>query len=590
MKKKINLCWDMKTFIPIFLLGILAECAIFSAYRIYPITPKKIILLFVAVCVCATVLSVIPFVQTIVKNIGKWFRNLPQNIKKNKRIIAKHTFIITIISIVSIFGAKFLLYLHPVKIEKYVFPGMFIFTWTILFLVVYGIMYRKAIVDRIELCVFVLIILLGHTFLLAEPAVVGTSWDEGIHYGFSMAMSYDFEPMMTDGEAYILDCVTLPLQRYDTEDYHAWVEEVEEQYSKHIRGAHAACRPTYQKLVYIPSAIILLLARALHLPLLVGVVLGKWGHLLVFATLVYWSMKKLKAGKMIVATIALLPQTLFLASHYSYDTWVLGWIMLGMSCFIYEMQHMEQYIDIKNLSLMVIAFLIGLGPKAIYVPLMMLLLFIPKKKFQSDKQHRIYCIVVIVAMLLVLSTFVIPFISSNGGGAGDSRGGTDVNSSLQTSFILHNIGEYLVICLNFAKKYLAFEDWKSITSFFAYYGHVPFRITSLILLMVVSFTDKCEDDANVKWYHKGIVYVMSFGITLLIITALYISFNPVGATDIEGVQPRYLTPLVFPVLYCVGSAKIKNDMNPLIYRGTILVLSTFITMFAIWTVILCRYF
>lgn len=589
MKNNFKIRFQWRTFIPIFLLGLLAECAIFSAYRMKLVTGLKVGVLFVAVCVCAFVLSILPFVQRWVDWIGQWFRSLPEKVKRNKKAILKQLMILVAISVVAIGPANLLLKIHPVKITKYVFPGMYALSWVVLFCVVYGILYRDMLKNRIEACVAVLIILLGTVYIAAEPAAIGSSWDEGIHYGRAMMMSYDFELEIPEAEIYTLDYEQTYMEKFETEKYEKWEQTLVEKSRNPKASLYGACRPKYTTLVYIPSAIILLISRALHLPFLLGIQLGKYGFLLLYALLTYLSMKKLKGGKMLVAAIMLLPQMLFMTSHYSYDTWVVSWLILSMSCFIYELQHVDEKLNMKNVILMMVSFFVGVSPKLIYIPLMLLFLFMPKSKFTSKKQRILYYGAIIIIVLCVLAMFMLPFLMASGATATDKRGGSDVDSSKQLALILGDVGGYLVVCWNFFKKYVAFSNWSSMTSLLAYNGKIPFEITSIVMLLVVAFTDKCEEDANIRWYHRGITAILSIGITLLIITALYISYTPVGADTVNGCQARYMLPLLFPMLYCVGSPKIENKTNVIAYRGIILSLLAFIVLYGIWTAIICNY-
>lgn len=589
MRNNFKIRFQLKTFIPVFLLGLLAEWAIFSAYKTKPVTGGKVALLFGAVCICAFVLSVLPFVQRWVNQAGVWFFNLPGNIGRKKKDILKNVILLGVISIVAIGPANLLLKIHPVKIAKYVFPGMYALSWVVLFCLVYGVVYRDLLKTRIEACVALLILLLGTVFVVAEPATIGDSWDEGIHYGRAMMMSYDFELNIPDAECKVLDDEPKAMEKYDTGEYSKWEKVMEDRAVNPTDSLYGACRPKYTTLVYIPSAILLLLSRALHLPFLLQLRIGKYGFLLLYAFLTYLAMKKLKGGKMLVATIMLLPQMLFMTSHYSYDTWVVSWLVLSMSCFIYELQNIDKKLNVKNVILMMVSFFVGVSPKLIYIPLMLLFLFMPKSKFESKKQRIIYYTFIIVIVLWVLAMFMLPFFMASGATATDKRGGSDVDSSKQLALILGDIGGYLVVCWNFFKKYVSFADWGSMTSLLAYNGKVPFEITSTVMLMVAAFTDKCEEDANMRWYHRGITAILSIGITLLIITALYISYTPVGADTVNGCQTRYLLPLLFPMLYCVGSSKISNRMNEVAYRGILLSLSAFIVLYGIWAGILCNY-
>ncbi len=58
---------------------------------------------------------------------------------------------------------------------------------------------------------------------------------------------------------------------------------------------------------------------------------------------------------------------------------------------------------------------------------------------------------------------------------------------------------------------------------------------------------------------------MIFIAMVLIWTALYLSFTPVGQDSVDGVQPRYYFPLAIPFLLLFSNGKIKHEIRPEVY-------------------------
>ena len=102
---------------------------------------------------------------------------------------------------------------------------------------------------------------------------------------------------------------------------------------------------------YMPSAVFMMLARGIGLKFSFVYIFGKFANTLLLAVLVYCSMKKLKDGKIVVLLVALIPTNMYLAANYSYDTWLTGWAMLGLSTFFGELQQKEKKIDLKTVFL-----------------------------------------------------------------------------------------------------------------------------------------------------------------------------------------------------------------------------------------------
>jgi uncharacterized membrane protein len=129
-------------------------------------------------------------------------------------------------------------------------------------------------------------------------------------------------------------------------------------------------------------------------------------------------------------------------------------------------------------------------------------------------------------------------------------------------------------------------------TYFHYAGNLG--ITSyapliVVTLMVVTFTDKSSLDCNVKVLPRIATCVMAFGAMSLVATSMYIAYTAVGNTTIAGCQYRYLAPVMFPVLYCLGSGRIENKIKREYYNGVILAICSFVLINAVWTLAISIY-
>ena len=83
--------------------------------------------------------------------------------------------------------------------------------------------------------------------------------------------------------------------------------------------------------------------------------------------------------------------------------------------------------------------------------------------------------------------------------------------------------------------------------------------------------------------------LITLGVIVLIWTALYLSFTPIGYTTINGVQPRYFLPLLFPLLICLGSSKFKVKISDKIYNFIVLVIPAIVIFIAVYQLIIINY-
>lgn len=157
--------------------------------------------------------------------------------------------------------------------------------------------------------------------------------------------------------------------------------------------------------------------------------------------------------KTLMSVVGLLPANLFLAANYSYDFWLTSLLALGVAMLIREFLDDTPLATSRCFALFFVFFM-ALAPKAVYFQLLALLLLTPRTKFVSDRQRRLFYLTGVLAALLAVATFALPLFAT-GGGSGDARGGSGINTSAQVSYILAGpVGAAYVICRYMVKEYL----------------------------------------------------------------------------------------------------------------------------------------
>lgn len=456
---------------------------------------------------------------------------------------------------------------------------------------------RKKLARRVERVVLVILLASGFLFATMVPQYTHASWDDHIHYDRTVAASYLLDPEYTPADQMLVyrefNDVAWWSRYPGWEGYHdpydlANQSEIYQKINNAANLEEDSVRmegPTtlrevpiteYYLVAYIPGAIALWLARLFSVPATVAFMLGRIANLLCYAFVIYFAMRRLKSGKLIMAACALIPEAVFLAAGYSYDFWLTAFIMLGFAYFIGELQRPDEPLTWKRFGIMVGAFLVGLGPKAIYVPIAAMLLFMPRKKFAKvsapaaaapegvsceaparlssgtlPRWRRLTQAKYVLAMLLsaafVLATFLLPMFIG-GPGEGDSRGG-DVNPSYQIAFILSQPAAFAEIFFDFfwwyvspAEAHHVLVDFCGVETSFV--DAIPF-----LLLPLIAVFDRTACDVGYATHAKRIsMWVLVFVTIVLMATALFISFTPVDAGRINGMQGRYLIPLLYPLL------------------------------------------
>lgn len=432
--------------------------------------------------------------------------------------------------------------------------------------------FRKTLGRKPEAFFLVLCLLIGINFAFFYPAGL-VSWDEEYHASNAIRYSY-----LGNARYSAQDDLSLMTGRSYEKNLSYFDETIKEQNDLYNQGITSwrSGFPESKNFWTIFSGLGFFIGRVLKLPYHWIWSLGRFFGLLAYAVIGYFAIRRLKSGKMILAAVLLIPTCIFLASTFSYDAGVISFTALGMSYLVREWQEPEKKIEWKNAFIMIGAFFLGCLAKAIYFPVLLLPLFTRKSKFTDSKQRWLYMGLSVGALLILVASFAVPFLSSSGGG--DLRGGEDVNSTGQAQYILSHPLEYTGILLNFLKEYLNPDGIKQFLTFFAYMGFAPNSIMYLMVMVALAFTDRDGRDLDVpgKTGSRFLMLAILFGTVALVATSMYVSFTPVGSSSINGCQPRYLLPLFFPAMMLVCPGKIRNDLNKTLYNGIFFALIGFV--------------
>jgi len=438
------------------------------------------------------------------------------------------------------------------------------------FVLLFSIVFKEFIWKNIHIYFFMLSLLLGITFICSVP-VISISWDEHLHYSKTVHMSYGATGVIHESD-YLVYSQYPQLEYEDVfkkeqrEDWNSVVNQADESDEVYAFGDPIVI----SCVAYVPAAIMHFVARILGLDFTVRYVLGKLINLICYSLVMALSIKSLKGrGKMIVAVIGLLPTIVLMASSYSYDWWIISLTILGYSLFLGELQEKHK-VSTKMMWMSVGVMTLGMCAKAVYFPLMLPFMLLKKETYEDSKKARK---IVLFGMLLLIASFVIPLIISAAlgvaGGGGDVRGGADVNAGGQVVFILSNLGTYLKILVGYMVDYLNPDKAVQYTTMMSYRGRGDYFTICLLLMGIVSImdnTDKSVFRGKEKLARIG-GYVGVLGALVLVVTALYVSFTAVGADTVEGCQPRYIIPTIFPFLYLAGEydMKISDDVKSKIF-------------------------
>ncbi len=426
------------------------------------------------------------------------------------------------------------------------------------------------------------VLILGLVMLFASP-IKHICWDLDSHYKWAIQNSFFGTAYETvaDRELEYAGARSLINEDMTSESYRADLRYFE-QSDKILAGK----TDVEFSLAHLPTGIVIAVARLLGLGFAAKYNLGRLMYLLIYSFVCYFAIKRIKSGKMIISVICLFPTNLFLATNFAYDWWVTAFTVLGTAYFVNELQHPNKPVSVKDTVIMGLAFALGAIPKLVYIVLMGMTLFM-RKNWQSKAAKKRYYFTLVSIFAVVFVMFVIKSLTTIGG-EGDLRGG-NVNPTEQLAGIISAPAEYAKLLFKFLTDYLSVKKMSSYISDFAYLGKGVLWIIPACLIVITALTDTDRSlNFKIPLYMKILSVVLFVGMAALIASALYIAFTPVGYDTVNGCQPRYIIPLLAPILLLVGGKRFDLIKNKSLYNGFVLVASSVTVLVQTYTHIITK--
>lgn len=444
-------------------------------------------------------------------------------------------------------------------------------------MIVLVIWFRELFAKKIEAAFLVICLSCGGLLIAVQPLEF-TAWDEHIHFYKTFDFFDQGEVEWSEAEETLYTYWENPqgAGQRSKEEKHLQAEYLNE--TAH-RGDYSYEKGgnSVSSLGYLHMAAAVKIGDLLGLPFTVLYILGKAVNLLLYSLVMFAAIRILPVGKRFLTVLALMPTPLLQACSYTYDAVVNSFLALGIALIAAEFFWTERKITWKRTLLIGAVFLLGSFPKGVYIPLLLLYLLLPEKKFQDRKRMHLHKGLILLLIGGMLLSFLLP--AAGGTMQGDERGG-DTSVSGQIALILRHPLAYFQVFWSSVKH--TFDDmWMGSEnlSYIAYAGIHPFDGMIGIFCAAVALTEKKRTWSlpvkNHRIFRAGLG-ILTVGIVGLIWTALYVSFTEVGATEIAGVQGRYFVPLLLPVYFALYSDKVEGKWKESAYTLVILLITLFI--------------
>lgn len=303
----------------------------------------------------------------------------------------------------------------------------------------------------------------------------------------------------------------------------------------------------YSFLSYLPQAFGIVIGKFLHLNVGYIFYLGRIFNALAYAVFAVFAIKLSGRCKQLMFAGATLPMTISLAGSYNQDATSIGVQLLAIG-FLLHLLEKEEKIGLLDVVLYALICGMILLTKLPFVAFAGLLIFIPRKRFSSK---GVYLSTFLVAAMLVIATGIWYKVS---GEVHYSFHLPDTDVSSQFHNLVSQPSSYLPVLF---KEFVNIGYRMHQLFIFGWLDLPMSHLYPYFLLLYAAIVGLNMGTVKLpKWTKLGFLLVSSV-IILGIVTVMYLTWTPVGAVEVLGVQGRYYISIYVIIMLMIASIKPK---------------------------------
>ncbi|OGO61976.1 MAG: hypothetical protein A2032_05990 [Chloroflexi bacterium RBG_19FT_COMBO_49_13] len=328
-------------------------------------------------------------------------------------------------------------------------------------------------------------------------------------------------------------------------------------------------RSVYSPLLLLPQSLVMFfLGRLLHLPALIVLIAMRLAGLLCYTLLVCLAIRWAPFSKWMWVILVLTPMAIYQASTVTTDTISNGLGFLFVSSCLY-LATLPQIRWKEWLTLVFLFLLLFMAKVNLVILALLPFITLPPARFKMKRGFILLGSVAgILALLEVGGWNLIAYSRFY-----TALPGADPAGQVQYIFA-HPFSAAWVVITDFGRHILPYIKGWIADYGYGYWGtpSIIYPIYLVALLATFFISDQVKPDKRTR-LGIFIVFGLSFLATQI---SLYVSYTPVGSTEIQGVHGRYFS-VIFPLLLVglgslsIKSIKLNHTMLTRITTGTMLV-------------------
>ncbi len=310
---------------------------------------------------------------------------------------------------------------------------------------------------------------------------------------------------------------------------------------------------------YFPQVIGITLGRLLNVNCEQLLLLGRIFALIWYVFIMYFAIKVMPFGKMVLFVVGTLPMTMQMVVSYNYDSVLFG-VCFFLTAYVLQLIYRPKKTGGRDILVLCVITAVIASIKFIYLPILGIALFIPKDKFKSKKQ-KMFAAVLVAGVGIVVLLYLKLAVIQNAAVPHSTMQETGTAVSLE--YAMENPRTIFRIFWRTLQHQSSFYLSSMVASPLGWLEiWIPdIVVFGFLMLLVGSGIVQEENEYKLGPAIRIFGSIAVIGMSVLVLLALLLDCTNIGASTIAGVQGRYFLPMLPLAIVLLHSRAVVYKRN-----------------------------
>lgn len=318
----------------------------------------------------------------------------------------------------------------------------------------------------------------------------------------------------------------------------------------------------------LAPAIGITISRILGLNATLTFYAGRICSLVLFVTIIHFAVKHIPLGKPAMMSASLLPMALHLAGSYSYDSFTIAITFLFIAL-IMEMIIGKQEITGKQVVVATVVAALLAPCKVVYSPCVFLVLFAKKELFKSKRDSLIAKSTIIGAALVSLMAFkavdLLPMVINPIEGSAVDIRGNEAGEFYDLAYAIQNPASTMMVYLRTMISKIEHMTRATVGGELGWFQEnisaSTYIIVAIYSVLMLSCFSEQKKNFMLSTKLRTACAVIAAICWIAVMTSMFIGWTFITENEIQGIQGRYIVPILPLILIAISPQRIRCGYN-----------------------------